>query len=136
MINASEIMIVYRDPVTQCLVERSVIFPPEMSDELRNTLDVELTLAMAMGIDADMANGSLGSLSSYCLPRVLVHDVREFTVYCDVAAPLTRMVRFSIDVGADTNVLTLNGAATLRAARIGDLGEKDGDYFLTPPDGG
>jgi len=132
-INLSEILGVYRDPVRQRLVERSVVFPPGMSEELRRALDEDIELHEV--IATHMVDGSMGGSSQYLVERPLANDVRGFRVYCDAPAPLTRMVRFSISVGDNANPVTLQGAGTLRAARIADIGQKkDGNFFLLPPD--
>ena len=129
-INLSEVVAIYRDPVTRELIERSTIFPPAMDESLRGALDHTVPLA-------DMANSSIADgaaeFPQYDLKRVLARNVREFNVRYDVAPPMSQLVKFRLVVGDNDAAMRICGAARLRAARVGDVGEADGTYVLVPP---
>jgi len=130
-INVSELVGVHVDSETNRLIERSVVFPSTMSDELRDALDVVLPLSAVM--DAGLAEGPIGGLNQYEVARVLAYNVQRFRVYPDTSAPLIRTVKLSVTVGSESHEVQLSGGATLRAVRVADVGQNVDGFFLSPP---
>ena len=129
-INVSEVIMVYYDPVTKKLMERSIIFPDNLPDETRQALDGALSLTTVT--NANIADGAFG-LPQYDLRRVLAQNVLDFRVYCDVAPPMARLVKFRLKVGRPDNTVRISGGATLRADKTSYVGLSDGSYILSIP---
>ncbi len=128
-INRTEVVRVYRDAATSQLIERRFIFPDSVSGVTQASLDDVLPLSVVTNI---ALVDDQWEPTQYDIPRVLAHDVASFKVYCDRPAPRSRMVKFTLTVGENTEVVRMSAGATLRADWVANVGESGGEYFLIP----
>jgi hypothetical protein len=68
--------------------------------------------------------------AQYDVTRVLARNVQSFDVYPDTPAPLTRLLKFKLVVGADGQTVAQYGAVMLRAPSTSKVSGTTGNYVL------
>jgi len=129
-INVSELVGVYLDPTIKKLLEHRIVFPPDLSNDMRDSLDERMTLAQASNVD--LAE-NLGKLPQYQQHRMLAGNVTELQCVMDAAPPLTRTVSLRVNVGQGDRTVALYGGAVLRAEKTAYVGTVDGAAVLSIP---
>jgi type II secretory pathway pseudopilin PulG len=126
-INVTEVTKVFLDASTGQLMQRTTVFPDSMSASTKTALDTSLALSTLTS--ASVAT-SEPIYAQYDVTRVLARNVQSFDVYPDVSAPLTRLLKFKLVVGADGQTVTQYGAVMLRAPSTAKVSGTTGNYVL------
>ena len=126
-INVSEVTKIFLDTSTRQLMQRTTVFPDSLSTATKTALDTSLALSTLTS--ASVAT-SPPPYVQYDATSILARNVQSFVVYPDTPAPLTRLLKFKLVVGADGQTVTQYGAVMLRAPSTAKVSGTTGSYVL------
>ncbi len=131
-INHSEVSILRYKSSAGKLQEYRVQYPDDMSQSMRDALDVVEPLA---GLTNAQSVFRRFKNDSYIVKTTLSTGVKTFSLAASPDPPFSKLVGIDLEIGSAGSSMTLRSACALRADAVGRVGISDDEYVLIPLDG-
>jgi len=131
LINLTELVPVIHDPATNTIKKYIIEYPPEWSQEMRDSCDYSIVLKDATDLD-EVVNRITGDAHHRIV--TLAENIETFAVYARAPGPVNTFLETTVQAKTDSRAITLTTGATMEDHAVDRLQFQGGHWILCPPE--